>query len=963
MTPSYCRAPGLSLALLAFSAGLALAQTPRDRAPINQSADPRLAAFHFRPIGPAAMGGRVDAVAVAATDPNVIYVGFAVGGVFRSLNNATTFEPVFETYGSASIGDIAIDPTNADVVYVGTGEANNRNTSSFGDGMYKSTNGGKTFVNIGLRATQTIARIVIDPRHPQTIYVAALGHLYGPNPDRGIYKSIDGGKSWRKIKFIDDDTGFTELVMDPSNSNVLYAASYQRRRTGCCYNGGGPGSALWKTTDAGATWTKLTGGGLPPGPYGRIALDVSPSNPNVVYAQVEAGDFHLVFPDGSRSTVGTPGMSSPGGDAARYWCNNGAPSAAATAAARGTPKLELSQGGIMRSADGGKHWALMNNCDERAMYFSQVRVDPHSPNTVYFASGDFSKSLDGGKTLRQLDDVHSDQHAMWIDPRNSKHILVGNDGGLNISYDGGSTWEFPNLVNTGTAYVVTADNEHPYNVYIGLQDNGSWGGPSATRGRGGIRNDDWFNLGCVGDGFITAVNWDHPNVVYCEGQDGDIERLDLNTGQSVAIRPGSGPGVPQRGRTYDRCVDGRYTAPLDISLPKRKSVLNAHDGDAYRFNWNTPYILSPHDPDVVYYGGNRLFRSTDRGDNWVASADLTKQIDRCTVSVMGVSGDKPQFAKNDGVDMFGTIVSISESPAKAGVVWAGTDDGNLQVSVDSGRTFTEVSRNLPGLPSGNRYYISRIDASHFDPATAYVAIDGHRSDDLRPYIFVTRDYGKTFTRITTGLPLGNVNVVREDPSNKELLFAGTEFGLFVSLDGGEHWQAFMAGLPTVRVDDILIHPRDRDLVVATHGRSIWIADDITPLEQLTPDATAWDAHLFQPRDAVAYRADPANNPYAGDKREFVGANPPAGASIAYSLGREATGAVTITVADSTGRAVATLDEPRAAGLHKLTWPATATGRGSGGRLLPGTYSVTLTANGSSYTKTLTVLEDRWFKPR
>jgi photosystem II stability/assembly factor-like uncharacterized protein len=1018
-------------------------QSPDNRQQIiNQSSDPLLKPFRFRSIGPASMGGRIDDIAVSESDPSTIYVGYAVGGVFKSDNNATTFTPVFETYGTASIGDIAIHPTDASIVYVGTGEPNNRQTSSFGDGIYKTMDGGKTFTNIGLKETQTIARIVIDPKSPDTVYVASPGHLFGPNPDRGIFKTTDGGKTWMKVKFIDADTGFTDIAIDPSNSRILYAASYQRRRSGCCFNGGGPGSALWKTADAGKTWTKLEGGGLPPGTYGRIALDVSRSNPDVIYAQIEAGPTGAPAltrgADPSASTEATPpgaaAVTPPGAPAggagargaqqqaaagggagaarggrgvAYNWCNNAGPG---QGFARGAsqpavpPVLDPTRGGIFRSENKGKSWALVSNCNARPMYFSQLRVDPSNDKAIYVAGLPVAKSLDGGRTFATLDDAggygdagHVDQHAIWIDPRNPKHILIGNDGGLNISWDQGRTWDYVNTMATALAYWVSADMRHPYFVYTGLQDNGSWGGPSATRSANGILNSDWFGIG-GGDGFQTAVDPSDYNIVYTESQDGNTSRYDLRTGRSGSIRP-RGPGG--RGREgFGAAAGGRGGAAAGTQAtatqpaaaaeeqavtPQQQAagafggrggapnVLNAGPADAYRFNWNTPFILSPHNPSIVWLGGNRLFKSYNRGDTWMASPDLTKNIDRNTVALMGVPGDRTQLSKNDGVVSYSTIISVSESPVMPGVVWAGTDDGNVQVSRDAGATFTEVGKNLPGLPENHQYWISRIDASHFSAGTAYVAVDGHRSDDLKPYLYVTRDYGATWQSIVNNLPpWGNIQVVREDPRNKDLLYVGTEFGLYVSLDGGKQWQRFMNDLPTARVDDILVHPRDNDLIVATHARSIWIADDVTPLQQMASVGTQ-EMMLFDIRPAIAYLPDRQRGQQTGGQKAFVGENPPRGAMISYYLKTGASGDVKITIADVTGRTIRTLDGTKEQGINRVNWNLTPQplggrgfgggGRGGGQAVDPGTYIVTLSANGKTFAKPVSVLQDIWLNER
>jgi photosystem II stability/assembly factor-like uncharacterized protein len=1027
---------------------------------INQSDDPVLGAFHFRSIGPASMGGRIDDIAVSESDPSIIYVGYAVGGVFRSTTNATSFEPVFQTYGTASIGGIAIHPTNPNIVYVGTGEPNNRQTASFGDGIYKTTDGGKTFTRLGLAETQTIARIVIDPKNPETVYVASPGHLFGPNPERGVYKTTDGGKTWQQIKFIDNDTGFTDIALDPANSSIIYAASYQRRRSGCCFNGGGPGSALWKSTDAGRTWTKLSEHGLPPGTFGRIALDVSRSNPNVVYAQIEAGETGTpektpavqpgaateATPPGAAAVTppgtGRAGRAGRAGGAGRAgeagqppaevpeaggrggpsfdWCNNGGPTKGYLAGRGGgggraeqqppsgwtPPAIDPKKGGLLRSDNKGQSWTLVSNCDARPMYFSQLRVDPTNDKTIYVAGLPVAKSLDGGKTFATLDAAggnespgHVDQHAIWIDPKNPKHVMIGNDGGLDISWDQGRTWDFVNTMASALAYVVTADMRHPYYVYVGLQDNGSWGGPSAVRGRGGIMNSDWFGIG-GGDGFYTAVDPSDFNRVITESQDGNTNRYDLTTGRGESIRPrapaaqtgrageagragetGRGEEAGRAGRAGEA---GQTAPPVQVGGPAAQAggrggppnVLNAHPGDQYRFNWNTPVVMSPHNPKIVWLGGNRLFKSYNQGDTWMASDDLTKQIDRNTVSLMGVPGNVTQLSKNDGVVSYGTIISISESPILPGVVWAGTDDGNLQVSQDGGVTFTEVGRNLPGLPPNHQYWISRIDASHFAADTAYVSVDGHRSDDLKPYVFVTHDFGKTFQSISGDLPSsGNVQVIREDPKNRNLLYVGTEFGLFASLDAGKTWKRFMTNYPTVRTDDILVHPRDNDLIVATHGRSVWIADDISPLQQMTPEVMAQDAFLFTMRPAIAYLNDQQHGQQVGGQKVFIGENAPRGTSIDYYLKSAASGDVKISIADATGKVVRTLDGTKHAGINRVLWnlapnpPANPPAGGGGGRggqppaVDAGTYIVTLTAAGKTMVKPVTVVEDRWLNER
>lgn len=1009
--------------LIAATAGAQGNVFPRDTVMINRSANPLLATFRFRSIGPASMGGRIDDIAVSERDPRIIWIGYAVGGIFKSVNAGTTFEPIFQTYGSASIGDLAMDQNNPDIVYVGTGEANNRQTSSFGDGIYKTTDGGKTFTNMGLRETQTISRVVLHPQNSNIVYVAANGPLFGPSPERGIYKSTDGGRTWNKVKFVDEHTGFTDLAIDPANPNVLYAASYQRRRTGCCFNGGGPGSALWKTEDAGRTWTKLSAG-LPPGTYGRIAVEVARSNPNVVYAQIETDGG----PDSSGVVLG-------GGRGGGYdWCNNaGAGRGVGAGPGADTvrpPPLSRSRSGIYRSENKGRSWTLVSNCNGRPMYFSKIRVDPTNANVLYIGNVRAAKSLDGGRTFQTIDrglgfgNQTVDQHAYWIDPANPNHILRGSDAGLGVSWDQGETWEYLRTMATGLPYWVTADMDRPYTVYTGMQDNDVWGGPSATRSRIGIRDHNWFRASFEnsGDGFQTAVDPTNKHMIFTEAQDGRTVRSDLSTGRTVSIRPVPPPpltvaAAPAPGS----CTDGRIAGPGAAGRGGgggggggrgggTPNVVNGLPGEAYRFNWNTPILLSPHNPSRLWMGGNRLFRSENQGDLWTASEDLTRRVDRCRITVMGVPGTSLQLSKNDGVSAFSTIISISESRAVAGVVWVGTDDGLIQVSRDHGVTFIEVGKNITGLPAGaldgdNPYWIARIDASHFDPAVAYVAIDGHRSNDLRPYVYVTRNYGQSWTKITNGLPeYGNLQVVREDPKNPNLLYAGTEFGLFVSLNGGQSWERFMNNYPTVRTDDILIHPRDGDLIAATHGRSIWIADDITPLQQLTPAVLAAEAHLFDVRPAVAYVPDIRLDVSTGGEKQFEGENPMRGTAIQFYIGANTTGNATVTITDPAGRSLCETTVAARPGIHRVQWTLVtpmatmaATGRGgrgggagggpgaaptaptpqvapaanvsctgpTGGRGVafsgtqPGSYVAKLTVGGKEYFKPVAVLEDRW----
>ena len=991
--------------------------------PINWSNDPMLKRFVFRGIGPASMGGRIDDIACVENNSYICYIGAATGGVWKTTNNGTTFTPIFDTYSTASIGDIAIAPSNPDIVWVGTGEANNRQSASFGDGIYKSTDAGKTFTKMGLEDSQTIARIVIDPKDPNVVYVAVLGHLFGPNKERGLYKTTDGGRTWTNTKFIDEDTGFTDLVMDPSDNKTLYAASYQRRRTSWGFNGGGPGSGVWKTTDAGKTWTRMQGNGFPEGILGRIGIDVARSNPKTIYAQIEVGAS--AGTGGEEQTFGGP--AAPGAS----------PTPTPTPTPATSPTPDPKKHGVWRSDDGGKTWKVVASCfnaggcteNNRPMYYSQIRVDPSNAEYVFVGGLNFSRSLDGGKTFKSLQPgiAHSDHHAIWIDPKNGNHILIGNDGGLDVSYDRGDTWEF---VNTGIVatqfYAVAADMRRPYYVYGGLQDNGSWGGPSQTRSGAGITNADWFRTG-GGDGFYSQADPNDPFIIYSESQNGAMSRIDMRTGRSTSIRPrtqpqrGGGGGGGGRGGGGGgggrRAGGGQGGAAAAAASPEASpqdtqaqlaqfaaaqgfggfgggaglgtNVMPPPPaGETFRFYWNTPIVMSPHNSSVLYVGGDRFFKSLDRGDHWTASADLSKHIDRNTLSIMGVKGSEPMASKNDGYTSYGYVVTIGESPALPGVVWAGTDDGNVQVSRDGGVNWTNVAKNIPVLASkaGELYHITRVEPSHFDAGTCYVSVDGHRFDDLKPYLYVTRDYGATFTNITNNLPAwGNVNVVREDPKNKELLYVGTEFGLYVSLDGGKTYKEFMSGLPRIRVDDILVHPRDNDLIIGTHGRGIYILDDISALQQLGKVQNN-DVVLFDVRPGVLWFNDVRLNRYTGGSKWFRAPNPQPGTAISYYLKSVPDGDVKITITDYTGKVVRNIVGTKEMGINRIQWnlrgepirpPAGFGGFGGGGGgggggfgggaflgapLEAGTYQVKLTVNGKDYTTKAVIENDPGIMP-
>jgi photosystem II stability/assembly factor-like uncharacterized protein len=891
--------------------------------PINQTDDPLLKPFVWRPIGPANIGGRIDDIAIVERDPSTIYLGFATGGIWKSTNNGTTWLPIFDTYPVSSIGDIAIAPSNPEIIYVGTGEPNNRQSSSFGAGVYKSIDSGQSFEAVGLEHTQSIGRIVVHPRDPDIVYVAAVGHLFGPNPERGLYKTSDGGQTWTNTKFLDENTGFTDVAMDPSNPNVLFAASYQRRRTPWGFNGGGAGSGLWKTTDGAKTWTRLTGNGLPSNPIiGRIGIDIARSRPSTIYASFEVGASGGtgagVNADG---TLVPPGQRGGGGGGGR---------------GQAAPPPDPTKSGIWRSDDGGKTWRFQSNQGDRWMYYSQVRIDPTNPDIAYQGGAPFFKTVDGGKTWRTVQGLpHSDHHAIWINPRNANHLVTGNDGGLAISYDQGETWEYVNTIPVGQFYAISADMRKPYVVCGGLQDNGSWCGPSATRSSNGILNSDWYRIG-GGDGFYTQNDASDWTILYFESQDGNTSRVDLRSGRSTSIRP-RGPGAGGRGTTGGAAGNEGPAATVTPAAGGGTAVTASGNvvpmpepGTNYRFYWNTPFILSPHNPRTVYLGGDRLFRSYDRGDTWMASADLTKNVGRNDRPIMGVPGTAPMASKHDGAASYSNIVTVGESPLVPGIIWVGTNDGNLQVSRDSGNTWTNVADKVPGVPKET--HVSRVEPSHYDPGTCYVSFDGHRTDDHKPYIFKTTDFGDTWSSLAANLPEGHVNVIREDPRNRNLLYLGTEYAFYVSLDGGKEWKRFMSGLPTVRVDDIMVHPRDNDLILGTHGRSIYIMDDITPLQQMTDSVTtSADAVVFDIRPAVAWITDIQKSILAEGAKFFRAQNPAQGTAISYWLKSEPGADVRLTIHDVTGREIRVLNGTNTVGLNRVQWDLRLAGTGGRGR--------------------------------
>jgi photosystem II stability/assembly factor-like uncharacterized protein len=808
--------------------------------------DPNADLLHdlkWRNIGPAIMGGRIDDIEAIESDPETIYAGAATGGVWKTTNGGTTWAPIFDDYGTTSIGDVAIAASNPKVVWVGTGEANNRQSSSWGNGIYKSADGGATFTRMGLEDSHHIGRIVIDPKNPDVVYVAALGHLWGPNKTRGLYKTIDGGRTWTLSKFIDENTGFVDVAMDPSDSRILYAAAYQRQRTSWGMNGGGPGSGLYKTSDAGKTWTRLEGGLPSGGDTGRIGIAVYAKNPAVVYVTYEHKD-----------------------------------------------------GGIFRSDDRGKTWRKVNALNPRPLYFSQIRIDPLDDQRIYVLGTSLFVSDDGGKTFRSdgARNVHVDHHAMWIDPHRPKSIWLGNDGGLWQSRDRAQTWIRFNNIPLGQFYVVGADMNDPYNVYGGLQDNGVWAGPSATRHRVGPLNDDWIQVN-GGDGmFVTADPLD-PTTVYIETQDGSVRRFDRASGESKGIRP----------LVLD--PSGQAAAPAPADATPRQAA------GGLRFNWTTPVVISPHNSRTVYIAGHRLWRSLDRGERWTAiSPDLSKQIDREKLPIMGVVPSENTLGRHDGVTSYGNATTMAESPVEPGLLVVGTDDGNVQMSKDGGASWTDLTRRITGVPE--KLAVAKIELSRFDAKRMFVAFDGHRSDDFAAYIFRSDDAGETWKRIVEGLPQTPVRTLKEDLRNPDLVFAGTERGVWMSLTRGDSWTAMKNALPDVPVFDIEIHPRERELILGTHGRSVYVMN-IAPLEDLTPAVMAKPVHLFAPRPAVSFNV--LEHRDFNGQAAYIGANPPFGTSIDYWFSQVVENA-SISILDGE-RVVRTLTAPTTPGLHRVQW--------------------------------------------
>ena len=813
----------LAFALSLAGPGDTTAQTPITTADMES--------FYPRVIGPAVTGGRIHDVEALPNDPSTIFVGTASGGLWKSTNRGQSWRNVFADMPVSTFGDIAISRSNPNVMYAGTGEQNNRQSTSYGNGVYRSDDGGETWRHLGLEETRHTGKIQIHPTDPDIAYVGALGNLWAASDDRGVYKTTDGGRSWEKILFVDEYTGIVDMVIDPSNPTTVYAATYQRLRRAWGFNGGGPGSGIYKTTDGGRNWNRLEGG-IPDGDLGRIGLAISESNPQVLMALIEHAD--------------------------------------------------QDQQGTYRTENGGLIWERVSSQNIRPMYYSHIFIDPTNEDRVYTLATRSAVSNDGGRTFTPIAiaptydvGIHADHHALWIDPNDPEHLYLAGDAGLNESYDGGINFRRLNNFPIAQFYAIGVDMRDPYWVYGGLQDNHSFMGPSETRRWTGIVNDDWMQNG-FGDGMYWQADPRDSRYSYGSSNGGSYFRYDTRTGDMQDISP---------------------RAPL---------------GERYRFDWTSPMMLSQHDPNVLYVAGNRFFTSNNRGSSWERTEDLSRQIDRDRLELMGVRGSDIAISRNDGTGSFGEAVTLDESPIDPAILWVGFDDGNLQVSRDRGASWTEVSRNVPGISDGT--YVSRITASATARGTAYATFDGHRDGDFRPFVFRTTDFGMSWEPLHATLPeLGVVNVIVEHPDNPHTLFLGTEHHAFASTDAGAHW-ARIPNLPTTHYDDMLIHPREKDLVLGTHGQAIWILDDtraIAEWGEASGAVTVFSAGLGTIR---VYRKDTS---YRGQDA-FAGTNPVDGIEVTYKLGSGAEDA-TMRVTNSAGMLVREMAVPSAQGTHRVNW--------------------------------------------
>lgn len=847
-----------------------------------------LASLRWRSIGPVNMAGRITDVEGDPKNPKVFYVTGGGGGLWKTINAGTTFIPLWDHMPTASMGDVAIAPSDSKVIYVGTGENNARNSVMPGYGVYKSIDGGVTWQSLGLEKTQHIGRIVVHPTNSNIVYVAAMGATWASNSERGLYKTIDGGKTWDRIKFVSDRAGFIDIAMDPRDPNTLYAASWERERGPYYLKSGGPGSALWKTTDGGKSWREIAGGGFPATPKGRMNIQIAHSNPNIVYVMVEADSVR-----GAR------------------------------------PQRLLS--GLYRSADAGKTWKWMSTIDNRPFYFSQIRVDPRNSERIYRMAVDFQFSDDGGYSWRTgMFGNHEDYHGMWIDPNDPEHFIIGGDAGVFQTWDRGGTYDSMNNMAMGQFYVVSYDYQVPYRVCGGLQDNGSSCGWSRRR-NGQLQMTDWFAVNAA-DGLYTAQDPYDPNIVYYESQGGNMTRRNLATGEIANIKPRT-VNIATFGQQIST-IKGDGTQPLtpdqerqiaDIRTRMKRDM--ADPNVALRWNWNTPFLVSVHDANVVYSGADKLFKSVKQGrDPMAISPDLTAHdptwvrvssgFDADGNAATDASGGITRDAT--GAEENATITVITESTIRAGLLLVGTDDGKVWLTRNDGGSWEDLSNRYAGVPAMTQ--VSSVEPSHFDSATMYVALDNHRRNDFKPYVFMSTDFGKTFRSITSNLPadrLGSTYVIREDPVNPNLLYVGTETGVFASLNKGQSWFPLASNLPTVPVFDLKIHPRDRELIAATHGRAIQILD-VAPLEQMTASVLSSQVHLFAPTVAFEYgQMLPPSEPRA--QRMWKGDGGPSGAEIEYRLSAPVPTPVHVTIVGASGDTIARLNGTNTVGINRVSW--------------------------------------------
>ena len=862
--------PVLAAAIVTLAAGgaaPAAAQTPLPEAWEE--------GLRWRSIGPANMSGRVTDVEGLPSPSKTFYVAAAAGGIWKTTNNGQTFRPLFQHERVVSMGDIAIARSNPEIVWAGTGEEDSRNSISPGGGIYKSTDGGLTWELKGLEESEHIGRIQVHPTNPDIVFVAALGALWRSNPERGLYRTVDGGDSWELVNFVSDRAGFVDVKIHPRNPDEIWATSWERERGPYYLQSGGPGSGLWKSTDGGDSWERVVADGLPATELGKMNLAFAPSLPRIMYLMVEA------------------------------------------APAEGSE--EDNQNGLYRSEDGGESWERMNDYNSRPFYYSEVAVDPSNPDRVYFSSLRFSD--DGGRTMRNMAQaVHVDFHAIWVDPNDPDRMVLGNDGGIAISFDRGGNFHFPNVFALGQFYNISYDMDTPYRVCGGLQDNYTWCGPS-RKASGDITNHDWFRVS-GGDGFVSQQDPRDPNRVYSESQGGNMGRSYLATGERTSF------GRPDWRESYRVFQDSiamlwpDSTQPMPSEHRSRIEDLQARaSADSaslqLRYNWNTPFFLSPHDPDVVYAAANRVLKSDWRGDDlYPISPDLTRaDAEKIEISTTTTGGITPDVT---GAETFATITSLAESPLVPGLVYAGTDDGNLWVTRDDGESWTELTSATASLvPDGT--YVSRIEPSKHVADRVYVTFDNHRRGDFAPYVLASENAGGAFRSISANLPTGKpdfAHVVREDWVNPDLLFVGTDVGAYVSLDRGASWSRFMNGLPTVPVHDLQIHPREGELIAGTHGRSIWIVD-IKPLQQFSAAVADADAHLFEPAPAYQFGTHPTGGEFTA-QHYFIAQNPGYGAELTYLLNETAEEA-SIRVTDAEGNEMWSQDVTALGGMHSVRW--------------------------------------------